>query len=436
MKRYALVGTGSRARMFVDPLVTTYRGDGELVALCDPNPAHSTTTTSGSKGNWAITVCRRTLPTTSMRWYGTQTPDTVIVTTIDAFHHEYVIRAMELGCDAVTEKPMTVDDEKCRAMLDAVERTGRDLRVTFNYRWSPGTTMVKKVLLDGAIGDVLHVDMEYLLDTSHGADFFRRWHREKKNSGGLLVHKATHHFDLVNWWLDAVPETVFGWGKLAFYGRENAEMRGMKVEYERYSGHDISDDPFAIDLSADERLTRLYYDAEQYDGYQRDRNVFGDGITIEDTNSLLVKYRTGVVLNYSLNAYLPREGFNVVFNGTKGRIEYEEEHASGVVPGQKRDREHQWMSKLRVLPMFGEPYEVSIPIAEGAHGGGDPPLQAQLFSGAPPPDPWGRNAGHGQGAASVLVGIAANRSLETGRPVRVGELCPALGEATRLSELP
>lgn len=31
----------------------------------------------------------------------------------------------------------------------------------------------------------------------------RRWHREKQNSGGLLVHKATHHFDLVNWWIDA-----------------------------------------------------------------------------------------------------------------------------------------------------------------------------------------------------------------------------------------
>ena len=27
----------------------------------------------------------------------------------------------------------------------------------------------------------------------------------KANSGGLLVHKATHHFDLVNWWIDSHP---------------------------------------------------------------------------------------------------------------------------------------------------------------------------------------------------------------------------------------
>jgi hypothetical protein len=167
--------------------------------------------------------------------------------------------------------------------------------------------------------------------------------------------------------------------------------------------------------------------------------VFGEGVSIEDTMSLLVEYRTGVVLNYSLNAYMPREGFTVAFNGTRGRLEYQEAHGSDPVTGAERRQtglSDRWNDRLVVHPQFGEPYEVSIPIAEGAHGGGDPPLQAQLFSGAPPPDPWGRNAGHGQGAASVLVGIAANRSLETGRPVRVGELCPALGEATRLSELP
>ena len=47
---------------------------------------------------------------------------------------------------------------------------------------------------------------EWALDTVHGADYFRRWHREKKNSGGLLVHKSSHHFDLVNWWLGDVPD--------------------------------------------------------------------------------------------------------------------------------------------------------------------------------------------------------------------------------------
>ena len=85
--------------------------------------------------------------------------------------------------------------------------------------------------------------------------------------------------------------------------------------------------------------------------------------------------------------------------------------------------------------MFKRPYRVDIPAAEGGHGGGDPLLQEQVFSSSPPSDPWRRNAGHGQGAASVLIGAAANMSFETGSPVSIDDICPELGDANRLSEL-
>ena len=431
-KRYAVVGTGGRGLSFVDSVAGRFKDDCELVGICDTNPARMeyynrhVVDELGGRPVEAFAaedfddMVRRTRP------------DTVIVTTVDAFHHRYIVRAMELGCDAITEKPMTIDAAKCRAIMDAVSRTGRELTVAFNYRWRPGCTLVRKLLQEGTIGEIVHVDLSYLLDTSHGADYFRRWHREKDKSGGLLVHKGTHHFDLVNWWLDAVPETVFGMGRLAFYGRENAERRGVSVPYDRYTGQDTGDDPFAIDLAAAERTKALYLEAERHDGYRRDQNVFGDGVSIEDTMSLLVRYRTGVVLNYSLNAYMPREGFSVAFNGTRGRLEYQETHGSddeGGLGGL-------WADRIVVLPHFGKPYEVPVPSAEGGHGGADPSLQERMFSASPTPDPWGRSAGHGQGAASIMVGIAANRSFETGRPESVAELCPELGDAKRLSELP
>ena len=431
-KRYAVVGTGGRGLSFVNSVAGRFKDDCELVGICDPNPArmeyynrHVVDELGGQPVEAFAAedfddMVRRTRP------------DTVIVTTVDAFHHRYIVRAMELGCDAITEKPMTIDAPKCRAIMDAVSRTGRKLTVAFNYRWRPGCTLVRKLLREGAIGEIVHVDLSYLLDTSHGADYFRRWHREKDKSGGLLVHKGTHHFDLVNWWLDAVPETVFGMGRLAFYGRENAERRGVSVPYDRYTGQDTGDDPFAIDLSAADRTRALYLDAEKHDGYRRDQNVFGDGVSIEDTMSLLVRYRTGVVLNYSLNAYMPREGFSVAFNGTRGRLEYQEAHGSDDESGLGG----LWKDRLVVLPHFGSPYEVPVPSAEGGHGGADPSIQERMFSPNPTPDPWGRSAGHGQGAASIMVGIAANRSFETGRPESVAELCPQLGGAKRLSELP
>ena len=438
-RRYALVGTGARAPMFIDPLATRFRDDGELVGLCDVNPArlaYYNRRLADEHGHQEVPTFHANDFDEMIR----QTePDFVIVTTVDAFHHEYAIRAMELGCDAITEKPMTIDADKCRAILQAVQKTGKSLRVTFNYRWRPGPTLVRKLISEGTIGEIVHVDMEYLLNTSHGADFFRRWHREKDKSGGLMLCKATHHFDLVNWWIDAVPETVFGMGRLAFYGRENAEGRGIRVKYDRYAGHETEGDPFALDLAADDNMRQLYLDAESHDGYIRDRNVFGDNITVEDTMSVLVRYRNGVVLNYSLNAYLPQEGLRIVFNGTKGRIEYQEDHGSHIIQGrsdQELPNEVRWEEKLVVQPMFSKAYEVEIPVAEGGHGGGDTLLQEQIFSRNAPADSWGRNAGHGQGAASALVGIAANTSFETGMPVQVIDLCPALGDASRLSELP
>src|SRR5213078_883482 len=128
---------------------------------------------------------------------------------------------------------MTIDAESCRAILEAVERTGRRLRVAFNYRYSPSRTAVKGLLQEGIIGRVKAVHFEWLLDTIHGADYFRRWHRDKRNSGGLMVHKATHHFDLVNWWLGAVPVSVFATGKREFYTPTMARRMGLSGAHER-----------------------------------------------------------------------------------------------------------------------------------------------------------------------------------------------------------
>ncbi|MEK8225873.1 Gfo/Idh/MocA family oxidoreductase [Oerskovia sp. M15] len=134
-----------------------------------------------------------------------QRVDTVVVTSPDRTHADVVARAVRAGADVVLEKPMTTTVEGCREILAAIEETGRDLVLTFNYRYSPRNTALKEVVASGEIGTVTAVHFEWVLDTVHGADYFRRWHRDKGSSGGLLVHKASHHFDLVNWWLDDSP---------------------------------------------------------------------------------------------------------------------------------------------------------------------------------------------------------------------------------------
>ncbi len=431
-KRYVLVGTGGRAKMFVDAICGPYAEWNELTAFCDISQTRMDWYNSKIQEEYGLAPLATYHADDFDRMIEEQKPDIVIVTTMDALHHKYIIRAMELGCDAITEKPMTIDDEKARAIFDTIEATGRSLRVTFNYRYAPLATKARELIMQGVIGRPLHVDFSWVLDTDHGADYFRRWHREKDKSGGLLVHKATHHFDLINWWIDSYPERVFAQGDLLFYGRENAEARGESYSYDRYTGQpEAENDPFAMRLDQTESLRRLYLDAEKDSGYLRDRNVFGDNITAEDTMNVTARYRNRALLSYSLIAYSPWEGYRCAITGNKGRIEVEVIEAVGrtFVAGQEEsldeneERLEGFAGKhIWVFPMHGKPYTVEIPEGVGGHGGGDRVMLEQLFSPNAPEDPFKRAATHVDGAASILMGIAANHSIATGQPVNVDEL--------------
>lgn len=422
-KKYALIGTGGRAEMFYASLATEYQETSELVAFCDLNQTRMDYANRQLTDKYDHPVIRTYKADQFEKMIEQEKPDTIIVTTIDRTHHTYIIRAMQAGCDVISEKPMTVDREKCQEIVDTIKETGKKLRVTFNYRYAPHNTKVRELIMEGAIGDVFSVHFEWLLNTQHGADYFRRWHRDKRNSGGLLVHKSTHHFDLVNFWLDTEPDTVYALGGLNFYGRENAEKRGETSFYQRAHGSEAAkNDPFALHMDNNPSLKGLYLDAEKEDGYQRDQSVFGDGISIEDTLGLLIKYKSKAIMTYSLNAYMPWEGFRVVFNGSKGRIEVNVVEKSYVNAGGDKSLEGAVEGeKVIVFPMFDEPYTVKIEKGVGGHGGGDTVMLNDIF-GNPAEDRFKRSASHVDGAKSILTGIAGNISLSTGLPVRVKDL--------------
>lgn len=421
-KRYVQVGVGGRAQFFYEAIAVTYRETSELTAFCDVNQTRMDYANKLLESFDYPAV--RTYKTEDFdKMIETEKPDVVIVTSVDRTHHRYIIRALELGCDVITEKPMTVDVEKCKEIYDAVERTGRKVRVTFNYRYAPHHTKARELIASGVIGNVHSIHFEWLLNTQHGADYFRRWHRDKRNSGGLLVHKSTHHFDLVNFWIGSEPETVFAFGDLMFYGRENAEKRGVTSFYQRATGSPAAkDDPFALHLDESPSLKGMYLDAEPEDGYQRDQSVFGDGISIEDTMGVIVRYKSKAILTYSLNAYMPWEGYRIAFNGSKGRIEMSIVEKSYVNAGGDRSLEGAVEGKRIVVhPMFDAPYEVQVEEGAGGHGGGDPVLLNDLF-GVPNEDIYNRAADHRDGARSIITGIAANQAIKTGLPVRINDL--------------
>lgn len=443
-RRYAVAGTGHRAGMYVDALTTDHRDVGEIVAWLDPNPARidwydGVVALAGQSG------IPRYDPAGLERMVAEEAIDTVIVTSVDRTHAELIDRVLRAGADAVVEKPLTTSVEGCRRITRAIADTGRQVIVTFNYRYAPRNSTLREVIASGAIGEVSSVHFEWALDTMHGADYFRRWHREKDNSGGLLVHKASHHFDLVNWWIDDVPNRVYASGGLRFYGDRNASSRGMGDRPERGTG--AGPDPFSLDLRSDPRLAGLYLEAEAHDGYRRDVDPFAPGVTIEDNMGVLVDYRRGATLTYSLNAHSPWEGYRVTVNGTAGRaelevierghVELDPRHGAVLDPsatpdGWTPDSVRPDGERLLLQRHWRRAEEVPIPDGIGGHGGGDAILLMDALRRdlRVAPDPLGRAAGHLDGVRAVSIGIAANRSMATRMPVDIAELGLGVGLVT------
>jgi predicted dehydrogenase len=392
-----------------------------LVALCDTNEARLALSAGAAPpqpGNGIATYPAAEFD----RMIAEQRPDTVIVTVPDYLHHDYIVRALRSGCDVMTEKPMTIDLGKLKQVLDAQHETGRTVTVTFNYRYTPARTQLKDMLMSGAIGEIQAVDFRWYLDRVHGADYFRRWHRYKDKSGGLLVHKATHHFDLMNWWVGSTPVTVAANGKRVFYTPATAAELGLSTHGERCHGCAVFDKcDYRLDLEHDDKLRELYLEAEDADGYFRDRCVFAEDITIEDTMQVQVEYANSVSLNYTLCAYSPWEGLEIVFYGTKGELSHKHIEVHGVFGGQMREKSTAENAFTTTLHLNGElPRNIDVWTGSGDHGGADPVMLGYLFDAeGVGPDKYKRGSSHVDGAWSILTGIAANRSIATGEAIDV-----------------
>ena len=410
--RVALVGTGIRGiGMWGQGVVRDYADEVTLVGLCDSNP-----------GRLAFARDRIGTDIPTYTDYDAMlreaAPDTVIVTSVDAVHHEHITKALYAGCNVVTEKPMTTDADKCQAILDAQAHTRGQVTVTFNYRYSPHRQRMKELLMAGRIGTVRSVDFNWYLDVYHGASYFRRWHGKERFGGTLFVHKATHHFDLLNWWLESEPEEVFAYGALEHYGHNNefrhTHCRGCPHANRCQHHWDITESEYLMDL---------YVAHEHHDGYLRDGCVWSNEIDIFDKMSAQIKYANDVQVSYSLTTYSPYEGYRIAFNGTRGRMEaWIKERQPWEAPD---------YDEIRVTDNFGATELIQVPHGGGGHGGGDTRLKDRIFKHPDQPDPLRLNAGARDGAMSVLIGVAARESVKTGEPVRISSLTSLKPRAVR-----
>lgn len=367
------------------------------------------------------------------RMLAEQNPQTVIVTGPDFTHHDSIVGTLADGRNVITEKPMVISSEQARSVLQAEKESAGRVFMAHNYRYMPLMQKLKGLLLEEMVGRITNIEFTYNLDTFHGSSYFFRWNRERKNSGGLNIHKCCHHFDLINWLLADHPETLCAFGRRNYYGSEGAHRpRGAGGEpmssretkencpyFQKHYAENFLADSNEIGTGWDE--FRIAYDI-QYPPDQP-RYIYDEAIDIEDTYGALMEYRRGAIVTYSCNFSTPWEGFVMGINGTKGRIEVA--HHSNPDPTGKLVRATP-EAKIIFYPLFGGCEEIGVPTSQGGHDGADPFMQRDLFQAQSEESArLGLMATSYQGAMAVCQGEGVFRSLSTKQTVKLKDL---LGE--------
>ncbi len=425
-KRYAVVGVSHRALgMFIGPILGPYSDVAELCAYVDLAPERMANANELKK-----TAIPCYAPEQFDRMVAETRPDVVIVATVDATHHTYIIQALKHDLDVYCEKPLTTDDAKARAILAAERKSKGRVTVTFNYRYAAAPTLIRELIQDGQIGRVVSLDLNWYLDTYHGSSYFMRWNRKRECSGGLNVHKATHHFDLASWWIGQKPVEVFAYGALNFFGPDgprNPSRRDGRVcptceerprcdYYMRWHLDEWRGAPLAR-KQLEDHVAALQAGFSHYKNVNARRCIYDSEINIEDTYAGVVKYDGGAFMSYSLNGSCPFEGFRLGINGLNGRIEYE-----SIDKRQGQPMPEPLRQDITLIKLFGERQTLKPIEAGGGHGGADPLLQDDLFRGRNPREKVVRMAPLLDGVLSVLTGVAFHRSMTERRPVTIREL--------------
>jgi len=355
----------------------------------------------------------------------TAKPDCVVVTSTDYSHAEYIIRALDAGCEVFTEKPMCINAEQCRAILEAEKRNDRKIGVCFNMRYMSAIIQLKQLVDSGVLGDIYNVHFEWLLTkdysaghSGHGASYYRRWNAYMDKCGGLLLTKSTHHFDFVNWLIGGRPKKVSAFGKLRHYGA-NGKFRGERCSNCEHT----AECPYYVKVTP--FMQEMYVDNEKYDGYKIDRCVFDEAIDTYDTMALNVEYDNGVIMAYSESSAAMYEGFKMYINGSDARIEVQSFSNGGLKDGEDP-------GYIRVIKTGDTNENITLydkaPAKAGGHGGSDDAFRRVLFLGEEP-EFEAQRAGAVDGAYSILIGAAANESIKTGKIIDIDEF---IGDASLL----
>ena len=200
MKTYGvgIIGCGAIFGMHAFPLHLL--PNAQVKAVCDIKP-EARQTAAALLGCEAYEDYRQLL--------GRDDIDVVHILTPHYLHASMAIDAMNAGKHVLTEKPMAINMEDARAMLEAAQRNGVTLGVISQNRYNSASVAVKAALADGSLGKI--VGQRIILSWTKPGEYYKRsdWHGTwDKEGGSLMIDQAIHVMDLARWFVDEPIESI------------------------------------------------------------------------------------------------------------------------------------------------------------------------------------------------------------------------------------
>jgi len=203
--RYGIIGTGMMGREHIANIAHL---DGAIVtALSDPHPD-------------SLDRARRAVDTDTVATYTDHRDlldaggcDVVVIASPNHTHHDVLLDVLDAGVHVLVEKPLCTTVEDCRAVVDraaTTDRSGRVVWMGLEYRYMPPTQRVLIEVRADTVGEVRMVAIR-----EHRFPFLVKvddWNRFNRNTGGTLVEKCCHFFDLMNLVVGRPPLRVMASG--------------------------------------------------------------------------------------------------------------------------------------------------------------------------------------------------------------------------------
>lgn len=139
--------------------------------------------------------------------------DAVVVATPNFTHVPLALEVLNAGKHLFLEKPCGITREECHALVEASEQSQRVVMIGHELRYSRYFQRIRELIMAGEIGPPRTVWTREFRGPFQKKS--QDWIQNRRKSGGALVDKSCHHFDLMNWWTNSRPKRVAAFGNCA-----------------------------------------------------------------------------------------------------------------------------------------------------------------------------------------------------------------------------